>query len=175
MFWDEVTGDMIEIVTQALLLALFIYDRATGILYWRVNRGARARAGDEAGTLRADGYRIVKIGYKLYYAHRIIWCMEMGHWPEHEIDHINGVKDDNRWSNLREATRSQNGRNSKTPKTNTSGYKGVSWYKQKGKYRAKIKHNGKPIHLGYFDTAEAASRAYQRAARKYHGEFRRTS
>jgi hypothetical protein len=90
-----------------------------------------------------------------------------------EIDHINGDKLDNQRSNLRLCTRSQNCRNNGTPKTNTSGYKGVYLCKQTGRWAAQIKVKGKKISLGRYSRIEEAAHAYNRGALKHHGEFAR--
>lgn len=91
------------------------------------------------------------------------------------VDHINGDRLDNRRCNIRLATRSQNASNSKRPKTNKSGFKGVYWDKTGSKWRAQIKVNGKKIHLGMFNTPESASEAYIKAAENYFGDFARIS
>ncbi len=88
-------------------------------------------------------------------------------------DHINGNTLDNRRANLRLATYSQNLRNQKRARHNTSGYKGVGWHKASGKWRAYIQFNGKHISLGYFDTPESAYEAYKKGALEYFGEFSR--
>lgn len=93
----------------------------------------------------------------------------MRYQPTNEIDHINGVKDDNRFSNLREATRGQNTRNSKTRKDSSVGLKGVS--PDRGKFRARITLNGVRIYLGTFATKEEAFEAVRAARRELHKEF----
>jgi hypothetical protein len=86
-------------------------------------------------------------------------------------DHINGNVLDNRKCNLRKCTRAENIRNSPKRKTNTSGYKGVSWHKQHNKWASSIRLNNKDIHLGYYTDIIEAAKAYNEAAQKYHGEF----
>jgi hypothetical protein len=94
-----------------------------------------------------------------------------GEFPEMSIDHINGIKTDNRLQNLRLATKSQNALNSKRHKDNTSGYKGVSWNKRLAKWGARITINGKYKHIGLFKNVEDAASAYAAAAYMHHGEF----
>lgn len=96
-----------------------------------------------------------------------------GEWPPDEIDHINGVRDDNRWVNLRIATRGQNLCNARRRSDNTSGYKGVCWDANKGKWLASITINRKNKFLGHYETPEAGHEAYFVAAREHFGEFAR--
>lgn len=123
---------------------------------------------DGRGYLSGSGGK-----YRYKYLHRVI-ADRMGLDMSKQIDHINGIKHDNRRENLRSATNTQNqhnvGRNSK----NTSGFKGVSWCKANNKWRAYIKINGKPKYLGVFETPELAHEAYKQAAIKHHGEFANT-
>jgi len=88
-----------------------------------------------------------------------------------DVDHINGNKLDNRRENLRIATRSQNNANKRMQSNNTSGYRGVNWHKQRGKWVAKIQVDRKSIHLGLYEKKEDAARAYNKAAVLYYGEF----
>lgn len=127
--------------------------------------------GKEAGYVMGSGYRLCSVKKQRIYAHRIIWCMMTGSWPSMEIDHANGKKSDNRWSNLRLATRQQNAMNRAADSTNKSGFKGVSFHK--GKWRAVIKAGGKHKHLGYFNDPSTASIAYLNASKSEHGEFSR--
>ena len=87
------------------------------------------------------------------------------------VDHIDENKTNNNITNLRWATRSQNGYNKDMSKTNVSGFKGVTWIKGNQKYVARIKINGKNKHLGCFKTAEDASKVYEEKAKELHGEF----
>lgn len=106
-------------------------------------------------TCTAHGYVCLALDYRSNKAHRIIWAMAHGRWPN-EIDHINGEKADNRLTNLREVTHQENQCNRKTDKDNKSGVMGVGWHKVRAKWRADIKVNGKHFHLGYFDNISDA-------------------
>jgi hypothetical protein len=91
--------------------------------------------------------------------------------PMIEVDHKNNHGLVNLRNNLRSCSHAENQHNQQNPSNNTSGYKGVSWYKHVAKWRAQINFNGKRIHLGYFDNKIEAAIAYNEAAVKYHGEF----
>ena len=96
-----------------------------------------------------------------------------GQWPEREIDHINLDRHDNRFSNLRLASRKENARNLKVFRSNTSGYKGVCFVKYTGKWQVQIKTDEGRKYLGQFATAEQAAAVYAAAAESYHGDFAR--
>lgn len=110
-----------------------------------------------------------------HHVHRIIWFLVNGAWPKMHIDHIDGDKHNNRLSNLREASRSENNWNKGIYKSNTSGYKGVCFNTKSGRWQAQIKKHGVRKYLGLFDTPEAAADAYWIAAKEMHGEFARHS
>jgi len=123
--------------------------------------------GKRLGSKNKRGYRM--LGGRL--EHRVVWLIVHGVWPEQEIDHVNGIKDDNRLHNLRLATRSENQRNVGKTKSNSSGFKGVYRDKSTGKWRAQMKIAGRNKWLGTYNNIEDASSAYRAAAKKYHGEF----
>lgn len=161
-------------LTAERLRELLTYDPDTGIFTRISSSRGRWPIGSIAGTTRPDGYVGVQVGSRgsrIYLAHRLAWFWMTGEWPRDKIDHINMKRADNRWSNLRVATHSQNLANVRAHADNASGIKGVLVYN--GRWRAMIKVGGKSLHLGLFDTAEAASAAYCAAARKYFGEFAR--
>jgi len=160
-------------LTQEKLRELLHYDPLTGVFTRRVALSNRVKIGEVAGCDRPDGYLIFNVLGKLCLAHRLAWLYVYGTWPREELDHKNGDRKDNRIDTLREATHTENVRNSKVHWNNTSGFKGVSWSKEKRKWYARIMFNRMVIRLGYFRTAEAASEAYETAAEKYFGEFRR--
>lgn len=152
---------------------LLRYDSITGLFFWRVDRSAGVRAGDRTGTRHYSGYIHLCIHRHSYLAHRVAWLLSYGQTPETQIDHVNGNRSDNRLCNLRSATRFQNGQNTRLSSINTTGFKGV--IRHRGKYRADIRVQRKRIHLGYFETADAAYAAYCDAAYLYHGEFARVA
>lgn len=158
-------------ITAARLHHLLTYDPDTGVITNRVNRPPSAKAGDEAGCPRHDGYRQIKIDGNLWLSHRIAWIMTFGQWPTDDIDHINGIKDDNRIINLRLATTSENMSNRGMQANNTSGHKGVYWHKKDSKWTAQIRVNGRNKYLGQFTDPEDAAAAYKKAAPEYHGTF----
>lgn len=149
---------------------LFSYNPETGDLAWRINRG-RIRAGTLIRAPSVQGYYQVMYRNRNYRAHRVAWLIYYGEWPLLELDHINGIRNDNRIANLREAYHSENCRNGRLRSTNSSGFKGVSWHKASGKWHAQITVDGTTRHLGLHKTAEEAHAAYRKAAAEHHGEF----
>lgn len=149
------------------------YNPDTGIFTWKITkRHNQLRHGDVAGSLHKEGYRDILFNKKLHKAHRLAWLYMTGDWPKYEIDHINRIKDDNRWFNLREApTRSKQCGNAEKHTNNKSGFKAVYWDKQRRKWRTAIGVNGKKIYLGHRDTPQEAYQLYCVAALKYFGEF----
>lgn len=155
------------------LVQLISYDEVSGNFTWINPLSRRVRKGDKAGSKRKDGYIEIRICGELYLAHRLAWFYCHGDWPEFQIDHINGVRDDNSIANLREALNEQNSRNVKMHCDNQSGYKGVFLNKRTGKWVSKIHLNGKSIWVGTFNSPEDAHAAYCEAATKHHDEFAR--
>lgn len=163
---------------------LFTYNAETGDLTWKprpehlfskerfCRRWNTRYAGTVAGCLNTGGYVQVLINKRPHLAHRVIWEMENGPIPEGgQIDHINGTVADNRRSNLRLATRSQNCRNRKLNKNNKHRLKGV--YRLGNAFAAQIRVGGVNHYLGYFGTKGLAAVAYAKAAIRYHGQFAR--
>lgn len=156
---------------------LLSYDPNTGEIRWKVARTNSVTVGDIAGHKRKDGRWVIGIEDQLFLGHRVAWFIHHGEWPSKHIDHINGDPGDNRLVNMRLATDAQNKLNRGKQKNNKSGFKGVAAHKtpygHKG-WRARIKANGKHLHLGVFATPELAHKAYCDAVKLYHGEFGRT-
>ena len=135
-----------------------------GDLIWRRNQG-RARKGQSAGFSDRLGYRCVRLERKVYMVHRIIFAMEKGAFPKGQIDHINGIKSDNRIENLRDVSASQNQRSFSTPRKNTtSKFRGVCKRKSNSRFVATLKVKGKKIHIGYFDNENEAAIAWNKKA-----------
>jgi hypothetical protein len=131
------------------------------------------RVGDVAGGADAQGYIRIRVDKARYRAHRLAWLWMTGEWPAAEIDHLNGMKSDNRWVNLREATHAQNQQNTGKQRNNTSGYRGVSWSKRAGKWHAQIMKDGKNIHIGLYPSPAVAHIAYMATAVLVHGKYAR--
>jgi hypothetical protein len=149
------------------------YNPATGDLTWIKSRGSNARVGARAGSLNDQRYVIVRFKSKQLRAHRVAWLLAYGKWPDDQIDHANGIRSDNRLSNLRAAGYRENMFN-RPGRKSISGLKGVSPGRN-GRFRSQITTDGRQKYLGEFDTAEAAHEAYVVAARVMHGEFARFS
>jgi HNH endonuclease/AP2 domain len=149
---------------------LFDYDPETGIVTRKVDRGDRFKAGERVGT-PAHGYLQTRFNGRTVYLHRLIWLMRTGSWPDRGIDHTNGDPADNRWANLRLATRNENGWNVGLTARNKSGFKGVHQHTQNGRWVAQIRQEGRSKYLGIFNTPEEAGECYRRAAQELHGEF----
>lgn len=149
-------------LTLDYIKSVLDYDPETGLFKWKGNQWT----GRSAGTINSDGYMKIAIQRLDFKAHRLAWAIFYGEMLDSTvpIDHINGTRTDNRICNLRACTSKQNSENSRKPRSNTSGFKGASKMKICENFRAYICHNRKQIHLGMFDTAEEANKAYCKAA-----------
>ncbi len=160
------------------------YDAETGRCFWLADRWRRTgrhgtpyllrKAGDTAGSFdKRTGYIFIRAGgdHSWVAAHRFaLFCLS-GDVPPDEVDHINGIRNDNRAVNLRIATKHQNQRNARRRKDNSTGFKGV---RRDGlRFSARCRVGGKRVHLGTFDTAEEAHNAYLAAAAESYGDFAR--
>jgi hypothetical protein len=163
------------------------YDPHTGLLLWKARpdyhfasaagqrRWNDLLAGRPAGSLGSRGYVSVRIGAHRYAAHRIAWLLTHGHWPAEFLDHINLNKADNRLSNLRECSHSQNMANCSMRSNNSLGFKGVTFDPRNQKYSAKIQHKGRWYHLGAFDAPAAAHAAYTAKSLQLNVNFARAA
>lgn len=157
-------------LTIEQLKAAVAYDRDTGKFVWLSARN-HYTIGREAGSLDSYGYRRISIGGTFYKAHRLAWMYIYGALPPSELDHINGDRDDNRITNLRLADRYINTQNISMRCGNSSGFRGVSFYRPTAKWKAQIRHRNKTTHLGYFETPEDAHAAYVSAKMHIHPGF----
>ena len=154
-------------ITAARLKELMHYDSATGVFTRLVSKRVD-RVGAVAGSKDSYGYVQIKLDGQLYLAHRLAWLYKTGGYPATEIDHINSIRSDNSWSNLRVATRNQNAQhvNRALPK---SGVRGA--YKDHNAWHSFIHSNGIRVYLGAYATKEQAGEAYKNAAAALHKEF----
>lgn len=167
-----------QLPTPKDLRKVLRYDPQTGKLFWRERdvsmfrdgyRDAKGNcnnwnarySGNEACNALSKGYLIGSVFGKRLKAHRVAWAIYYGEWPSHQIDHINGVRNDNRIENLRDVMSSENQKNMKTPSRNTAGHIGV--YAHNGKWRAKIKN----LHIGVFDSIDEAINARKNAQSRF--------
>lgn len=148
------------------LRRLFAYDGTTGALTRRVSTARNVKAGDAVGTLM-HGYLYARVEGRMQAVHRIVWAMVSGEWPQAMVDHIDGDRANNRFSNLRLADASLNGQNQRRAhRQNKTGLLGVGVVS--GAFTAQIKHDGRKVHLGRFASAEDAHAAYLEAKRRLH-------
>lgn len=157
-------------ITQEIVRELFIYHPGNGSFKNRAYNGPRALKNEDAGSLTVHGYRSVSISGKRYTVHRLIYLYVYGHIPEF-IDHINGVRSDNKIKNLRQCTHPENRRNAKINKNNRSGIKGVSWCKTQKSWVARLMTDGKVSILGRFWDKEVAAQVVRIERGRLHGEF----
>lgn len=160
-----------SIITQKLLQSQLSYNSETGIFTRLVSNKKQFKIGDIAGSVHSDGYIVIHIFYEKYRAHRLAWLYMTGEIPEKHIDHIDGNKANNSFSNLRLATNKQNLKNRLKNINNKSGFRGVSWSVHAEKWIANAMLNGKRKNLGYFATAEKAAKAFNSFAKLHYGEF----
>lgn len=154
-------------LTAERLRELLHYDPETGVWTWLVRTSYRIKVGDPVGTDNGHGYIRTSIDGNRYLLHRLAWLWTTGEWPTSMIDHVNGVRNDNRWVNLRLVSNAENGQNRRTARGGgRSGLLGVSPHQ--GKYTSQIHVAGRKIHIGVFDTPEQAHEAYLAAKRRLH-------
>lgn len=156
-------------ITHGRLLQVMNYDAETGLFHWLAATSKKTKIGSQAKTINAYGYIRIRIDKEDYVAHRLAWFYVYGKWPENQIDHINGVRTDNRINNLRDVCVRQNQENQRrAQKGNRSGFLGVSWNNKDQKWWSRISVNGKFNYLGSYDKPEDAHAAYVEAKRLRH-------
>lgn len=162
-------------LSQSYLQSILNYDPETGYFVHRINtRNGKGKVGCRAGFAHKQGYWHLKIDGRTFKAHRLAFLWMTGLVPA-EVDHIDNNKSNNRWANLRSATRSENRANTPRSRSNTSGLKGVSWFKTVNKWRAQIKTRGRSIDLGLYECPAAAHFAYIVASKEVFGSFSRSA
>lgn len=144
--------------TQERLKELLHFEPGTGHFTWLVSRNSNnAIVGSLAGSVNGRGYIQIRIDGVRRYAHRLAFVYMMGELPPKDVDHLNRNRADNRWANLRPASRRENEGNKGLRGDNTSRHRGVTWDKQAGKWRARGTRDGRRIHLGRFENIEEAA------------------
>lgn len=161
---------MSEGLSLSRLKEVLSYCPDTG-LFTRLENIKSAPAGSIAGSMSNTGYRIIMIDGKNYRAGRLAFFYMEGRWPTPTIDHINRIRDDDRFCNLREASSRQQNINKEKRCDNTSGETGVLWHSGNRKWQAQMRIKGRKVHLGYFDKKEDAVNARRSAAQKYHEQI----
>lgn len=156
-------------LTQARLKELLSYNPDTGIIIRLKRTSMNQKVGQVVGYVSRRKYLCAMIDGKTYQLHWLAWMLHYGEFPKLEIDHINGNATDNRIANLRDVNRKTNMQNEvKARKNSTSGYLGVRWRKDRNKWIATIRVDGKAKKLGSFDNKEDAYQSYLKAKRIYH-------
>jgi hypothetical protein len=148
-----------------------IYEYRDGKLFWKIKFTDKVVVGKEVGRVRGK-YKSTKINKKDYDIHRLVFLMHKGYLPKC-IDHIDGDKFNNCIENLREANYLQNAHNSKIKKTNTSGFKNVTWKKERCKWKVEVSLKNKRHFFGYFDSLFHANEVAKQARNLLHKEFAR--
>lgn len=165
-------------ITASSIRNALHYNPDTGAFTWLHRSDMRPQwngkyAGKIAGCDKGNGYIKIAINNRAHHAHRLAWLYVHGSLPSNGIDHVDGNPSNNRIANLRPATQAENMRNIGKRSRNTSGFKGVSFHKQSGKWIVRAKYEGKNRYFGLYDTAEQAAAAYDAVIRSIHGEFAR--
>ena len=161
------TQPRVDGLSHSELLENIAYDPETGV-FTRMKSGFPNRVGSEICGKLARGYRVITIGRRTYFAHRVAWFYVIGEWPTEFIDHINQDKTDNRIANLRLTNKSENGQNRGPQANNKTGIKGVCFSNKSNKWIAQLCVGGKNVMVRKFDSPVDAANAYAAAAAKFH-------
>ena len=154
-------------LTQSRIKELLHYNPGTGQFIWANPLCTRVKRGDIAGCTGTNGYRTISVEGIRYPAHRLAWLYVYGKFPDSQIDHVNGVENDNRIANLRDVTCSENAQNTKMSKNNSSGINGIYWHKAFRRWMPRISVNGKRVYLGSYKSLELAGLVREEAEVKY--------
>lgn len=156
-------------LTAQRLRELLHYNPDTGLFTRNKRISNSAPAGAIVGCQNGNGYLRIRLDDVLYHSHRLAWLYTHGRWPQFFIDHINGVRSDNRLCNLRDVTQVTNMQNLRSARRSSrSGVLGIHYYRQTNRWQARIRIHGKAKSLGYFATKEEAGAAYLAAKRLLH-------
>lgn len=157
-------------ITQEYIKSILSYNAETGDFIWLIKKGYKIKIGETAGSKNPKGYVIIGIDGEQYRAHRLAWLYVYGKFPDDQIDHINGIKFDNRICNLRDVTNQVNAQNMKraTKIKSSTDYLGVYKTTNIKPWRAQIDVDKKTRHIGYYKTPEEANEAYLKAKRMLH-------
>ncbi len=158
-------------LTQAELKSYLFYDKETGIFIRIKTTSNRSKINSVAGNVCSNGYMEVRVAGKSYLQHRLAWLYEYGVWPSKMIDHINGVRNDNRIENLREVDFRENTYNSKIRSDNKSGVRCVSWDKARNSWEVRVKIDGKLKHFGNYKYLEDAKSKAEEIRKQHHGKY----
>lgn len=159
-----------QTLTATHLRALLEYAPEIGVFTWLASRSNRVKAGGVAGFLDCEGYVRITVCGRMYFAHRLAWLYVTGEWPANQIDHRDGVRNNNAIANLRDVRHSVNMQNLKHARVDnrSSGLLGVTWHARRKVWQAQMRVDGRNKFLGYHATAEQARAAYLETKRRLH-------
>lgn len=155
-------------LTAERLREVLNYDPETGVFTWLIRSANCIQIGDVAGGAVTSGHLMIRVDGVRYSAHRLAWLYVYGYWPTEQTDHVNGIRNDNRIANLREATRYENSQNRGITKGRGPFSMGTSYRKDLQKWSSHIRVNKKLKSLGHYATQEEAHMAYVAAKLEYH-------
>lgn len=157
-------------MTQIELLTMLSYDPIIGKFTWLINKGNK-KIGDIAGSINGKGYLCIQLNGRKYLASRLAFLYMTGSFPNNLVDHIDHDPSNTIWTNLREATFTENNQNKSKNKNNTTGIKGVSWDSNSNRWKAQIYYNNKKKHLGLFSSKEEAKEVVELIRAMLHNDF----